>query len=202
MIKKHFLKKLIIFIILLVLLTNNAYFAEERVLTVTGDSYAQHFYEDEKKNGVRLDVFALEGRTIEANLSIILNSLNRDSRYVLLAISVNDAINKTPIDKFKRELREIFNRAMNMHKVVFVHSYVEYNFDGDVPNLVFPNEYDEALKEIAGEFMNVFYLDMSQFLTPDFFGADTIHANKLFNDAVFSYIYLGLMPYLESQNIK
>lgn len=199
--KKQFFKKLI-FLSFVLLLINNVCLAEERVLIVTGDSYAQHFYEDEKNNGVRLDVYALEGRTVEANLSIIMDSLNDKSRYALLAISVNDAINKTPIDKFKRELRQIFDRAMNMHKVVFVHSYVEFNFDGNAPNLVFPNAYDEALKEVSSEYMNVFYLDMSRFLAPDFFGEDTIHANRLFNDALFSYIYLGLMPYLESQTIK
>lgn len=200
--KKQFYKKIIFLLIALIVLISNVCFADEKVLIVTGDSYAQHFYNDEKNNGVRLDVYALEGRTVEANLSIILDSLNDKSRYALLAISVNDAINKTPIDKFKRELRQIFERAMNMHKVVFVHSYVEFNFDGDTPNLVFPNAYDEALKEVSSEYMNVFYLDMSRFLTPDFFGADTIHANRLFNDALFSYIYLGLMPYLESQAIK
>lgn len=200
MIKNKFFKKLIVLIIALLLITKSVCIAEEKVLTVTGDSYAQHFYEDEKNNGVRLDVFALEGRTIELNYSLIMEALNRDCRYVLFAISVNDAINKTPIDKFKRELNQIFERAMNMHKVIFVHSYVEFNFDGNAPNLVYPNPYDEVLKEVANEYMNVFYLDMCPFLSPEYFGEDTIHANKKFNDALFSCIYLGLMPYLELQN--
>lgn len=198
MIKNQFLKKLIFLLIALLLLINNMCFAEERVLTVTGDSYAQHFYQDEKNNGVRLDVFAQEGKTIEDNFQIIINSLNQWSRYVLFSISINDAIKKTPIDKFKREIRQIFDRAMNMHKVVFVHTYIEFDFDNDTPNIVFPNIYDDALKEVASEFLNVFYLDMSTFIASDFFGDDTIHPNRKFNDALFSYIYIGLMPYLES----
>ena len=158
-------------------------------LLVAGDSYAQHFYNDEKNKDLRLFPFFQEGQTIEENWELLFDAFTTFKKWIFLSISVNDRHRNTHPNEFASQLRNLFAVAKMTGKKVFVHSYMYYDL-GSVINYAYStNEYDSAIRTVIKEFPDtVYFIDMSDCVGSDYILPDGIHYNKKFNDIVYDRI--------------
>jgi len=196
--------KKIIFLILILMISFNSY-AESRVivnnsnsdyfssvgpgyaseLVVAGDSYATHFYEDEKNRGIKLYGYFNEGFTLEMNRDTLRKAFNSLHKIIFLSISVNDRHKSTHPSEFENELRELFDIAVRTNKIVLVHSYMYYDL---ASSPIFPystSEYDSMIRNLIMEYNNVYYIDMSDCIGEEYMLPDGIHYNKKFNDIMY-----------------
>lgn len=165
-------------------------FASE--IAVAGDSYAQHFYEDEKNRDIKLNGFFNEGFTLEMNYNTLRNAFNSIYKIVFLSISVNDRHKSTHPSEFESELRELFDIAKRTGKIVLVHSYMYYDL-AFVPNFPYsPFEYDSMIRNLIMEYDNVYYIDMSDCTGEEYMLPDGIHYNKKFNDIMYDRVVFML----------
>ena len=161
-------------------------FASE--LVVAGDSYAQHFYEDEKYREMKLYGYFNEGFTLEMNKSTLQDAFNSFHKLIFLSISVNDRHKSTHPSEFEQELRELFDIAKRTNKIVMVHSYMYYDL-ASLANFPYsPFEYDSMVRNLIMEYDNVYYLDMSDCTGKEYMLPDGIHYNKKFNDIMYDRI--------------
>ena len=196
--------KKIIFLILILMISFNSY-AESSVivnnsnsdyfssvgpgyaseLVVAGDSYATHFYEDEKNRGIKLYGYFNEGFTLEMNRDTLRKAFNSLHKIIFLSISVNDRHKSTHPSEFENELRELFDIAVRTNKIVLVHSYMYYDL---ASSPIFPystSEYDSMIRNLIMEYNNVYYIDMSDCIGEEYMLPDGIHYNKKFNDIMY-----------------
>ena len=196
--------KKIIFLILILMISFNSY-AESSVivnnsnsdyfssvgpgyaseLVVAGDSYATHFYEDEKNRGIKLYGYFNEGFTLEMNRETLRQAFNSLHKIIFLSISVNDRHKSTHPSEFENELRELFDIAVRTNKIVLVHSYMYYDL---ASSPIFPystSEYDSMIRNLIMEYNNVYYIDMSDCVGEEYMLPDGIHYNKKFNDIMY-----------------
>lgn len=161
-------------------------FASE--IAVAGDSYAQHFYEDEKNRDIKLNGYFNEGFTLEMNYNTLRNAFSSIYKIVFLSISVNDRHKSTHPSEFERELRELFDIAKKTGKIVLVHSYMYYDL-AFIPNFPYsPFEYDSMIRNLIMEYDNVYYIDMSDCTGKEYMLPDGIHYNKKFNDIMYDRV--------------
>jgi len=163
-------------------------FASEMV--VAGDSYAKHFYNDEKNREMKLYGFFNEGYTLDMNRETLRSAFNSLHKIIFLSISVNDRHKSTHPSEFERELRELFDIAVKTNKIVLIHSYMYYDL-ASAP--VFPfstHEYDSMVRNLIIEYKNVYYIDMSDCTGEKYMLPDGVHYNKKFNDEMYDRINL------------
>lgn len=168
-------------------------------MAVAGDSYAQHFYNDEKNKDIKLYGYFNEGYTLEMNKMTLKNAFYSDHKVVFLSISVNDRHRSTHPSEFENELRELFDIAVRTKKIVIVHSYMYYDL-ASMP--VYPYstfEYDSMIRKLILEYDNVYYIDMSDCTGVEYMLSDGIHYNKKFNDEM--YKRLSIMIEMIRNNI-
>ena len=154
-------------------------------LVVAGDSYATHFYEDEKNRGIKLYGYFNEGFTLEMNRETLRRAFNSLHKIIFLSISVNDRHKSTHPSEFENELRELFDIAVRTNKIVLVHSYMYYDL---ASSPIFPystSEYDSMIRNLIMEYNNVYYIDMSDCIGEEYMLPDGIHYNKKFNDIMY-----------------
>lgn len=154
-------------------------------LVVAGDSYATHFYEDEKNRGIKLYGYFNEGFTLEMNRDTLRKAFNSLHKIIFLSISVNDRHKSTHPSEFENELRELFDIAVRTNKIVLVHSYMYYDL---ASSPIFPystSEYDSMIRNLIMEYNNVYYIDMSDCIGEEYMLPDGIHYNKKFNDIMY-----------------
>ena len=163
-------------------------FASEMV--VAGDSYAQHFYKDEKNREIKLYGYFNAGYTLEMNKETLRSAFNSLHKIIFLSISVNDRHKSTHPSVFEQELRELFDIAVRTNKIVLIHSYMYYDL-ASTPNFPFSTyEYDSMVRSLIMEYKNVYYIDMSDCTGKDYMLPDGIHYNKKFNDEMYDRINL------------
>ena len=172
-------------------------FASE--LVVTGDSYAERFYVDEKDRGIKMYPFFHEGRTLEENWPLLVEAFKSLNRFVFVSISVNDRHRKTHPSDFEREFRELLDIARSTEKKVFLHSYMYYDL-ASIP--IFPYttfEYDAVMRKLTIEYQDVVYfIDMSDCVSEEYKNADGIHYNKKFNDTLYDRLNF-MIDYIRKQ---
>lgn len=157
-------------------------------IAVAGDSYAQHFYEDEKNRGLKLYGYFNEGFTIEMNYDTLKTAFNSMQKIVFLSTSVNDRHKSTHPTQFEKELRELFDIARRTGKIVLVHSYMYYDL-AFAPNFPYSTfEYDSMIRNLIMEYDNVYYIDMSDCTGYEYMLPDGIHYNKKFNDIMYDRV--------------
>ena len=163
-------------------------FASEMV--VAGDSYAKHFYQDEKNREIKLYGYFNEGFTLEMNKETLRSAFNSLHKIIFLSISVNDRHKSTHPSEFEQELRELFDIAVKTKKIVLIHSYMYYDL-ASAPIYPFStHEYDSMVRNLIMEYKNVYYIDMSDCTGKDYMLPDGIHYNKKFNDEMYNRINL------------
>ena len=169
-------------------------------IAVAGDSYAQHFYEDEKNRDIELHGYFNEGYTLEMNYDTLRKAFNSLYKIVFLSISVNDRHKSTHPSEFESELRELFDIAKRTGKIVLVHSYMYYDL-AFIPNFPYsPAEYDSMVRNLIMQYDNVYYIDMSDCTGSEYMLQDGIHYNKKFNDVMYDRVvfmidYIGKKSY-------
>ena len=156
------------------------------VIAVAGDSYAGTFVRFEKDKNFNLLEFAKDGRTIGQNKDLIDASIETIAKYVLISISVNDFERQTTLNSFEMNLRRHINHAMINHKVIFLHTYMEYAAARKRTMAI--KDYDKILKKLADEYENTLYIDMHDFEKVEFQMPDKRHYDKIFNDFLYDKI--------------
>ena len=156
------------------------------VIAVAGDSYAGTFVRLEKDKNYNLLEFAKDGRTIGQNKDLIDASIETIAKYVLISTSVNDFEKQTTLNSFEMNLRRHINHAMINHKVVFLHTYMDYA--AARKRTIAIKDYDNILKKLADEYENTLYIDMHDFEKVEFQMSDKRHYDKIFNDVLYEKI--------------
>ena len=157
-------------------------------LIVAGDSYAQGFYEDEVNRDMQLIPFFQEGFTIEENRKKLQDAFYSIHKYILFSISVNDHRKNTHPNYFEDEYRDMVDLAAKTSKIVFVHSYMLYDFNVIASQGFTPYDYDNMVRKIANDYDNIYYIDMSDCVGAEYMELDGIHYNKKFNDILYDRI--------------
>ena len=157
-------------------------------LVVAGDSYAQGFYEDEHTRDMELIPYYQEGYTIEENRARLQEAFYSVHKYILFSISVNDHRHNTHPTYFEDEYREMIALAIATQKIVFVHSYMIYDWAASPFFNFTPYNYDDTIRKIAADYDNIYYIDMSDCVGVEYIKEDGLHYNKKFNDILYDRI--------------
>ena len=161
-------------------------------IAVAGDSYAQHFYNDEKDREIKLHGYFNEGFTLEMNRETLKRAFTSIHKIIFLSIGVNDRHKSTHPSVFENELRELFDIAKTTHKLVFIHSYMYYDMAREPIYPFTPSEYDAMIRNLILEYDNVYYVDMSDCIGAEYMLPDEIHFNKKFNDIMYDRLNLTI----------
>lgn len=168
-------------------------------IVVTGDSYAVNFFLDELGINSLLECSARPGHTVEENKEIMLSASDRICRFILVSVGVNDQDKNTHPSIFKSHLRDIFDKAKKRKRIVFVHTYE------NAPNAFIKGakfqalDYDTVLRELANEYDNVIYIDMSDCSSDNYFLDDGYHVNEEFNDILYKRMMKNINEILEKE---
>lgn len=159
-------------------------------MAVAGDSYAQHFYEDEKDKDIKLFGYFNEGLTLSQNEETLKRAFNSIHKLIFLSISVNDRHGSTHPSVFENELRSLFDIAVETNKIVILHSYMYYDLASTAHYPYSTYEYDSMLRNLIMEYKNVYYVDMSDCTGSEYMLPDGIHYNKKFNDEMYNRLLI------------
>lgn len=155
-------------------------------LAVTGDSYAGLLCKFEQNRGFFMHGYAVAGQSIFENRDIMLKAFDSEYKIVVVSIGVNDHMRSTPPEFFEGLLMECLAHAIDNHKIVIFHSYVNYPL-GNLLNVLYPTEvYDNILKNLASRFEFVHYIDINDYATKEYIAEDNIHFKKEFYDALWT----------------
>lgn len=201
--KNKFVKKLmciILSLILLIALSTESFCifeysmfpardgAGEVNITIAGDSYAGYFSQYEKGKDYNFLVFANAGFNTEHNYSIMMESIDAISTIIFIAVGVNDQRDNIPPSEFKHRMTMLALKAKEAGKIIFFHTYMIYDYSVYsmlAPRLYNIAEYDAALRSVANNYSNVYYVDMSEFNQRNFWQSDGLHYNKVFYDELY-----------------
>lgn len=154
-------------------------------IVVAGDSYAQHFLNDESGRELKFYPFTAEGTTLKENAERLAEAFDSFNKMVLLSISVNDQVRGTHPQDFEKYLRALLDKAKLTKKIVFMHTYIHHP-QADILMGAFPTfTYDDTIRKLAAEYDNVYYIDMSDCSDAAFSTGDYIHYSKVFNDILY-----------------
>ena len=156
------------------------------VIAVAGDSYAGTFVRFEKSKNYNLLEFAKSGRTIGKNRDLIDASIETKAKFILISTGVNDFENQTTLNAFENNLRRHINHAMINHRIVFLHTYM--NYGAAKKRTIKIADYDNILRKLADEYENVLYIDMRDLEKDEFQMPDKRHYDKIFNDILYERI--------------
>ena len=156
------------------------------VIAVAGDSYAGTFVRFEKDKDYNLLEFAKDGRTIGLNKDLIDAAIETIAKYILISTSVNDFEKQTTLNSFEMNMRRHINHALINHKIVFLHTYMDYA--AARKRTIKIEDYDKILKKLADEYENTLYVDMHDFAKVEFQMPDKRHYDQIFNDILYSKI--------------
>lgn len=156
------------------------------VIAVAGDSYAGTFVRFEKDKGYNLLEFAKDGRTIGLNKDLIDAAIETIAKYILISTSVNDFEKQTTLNSFEMNMRRHINHALINHKIVFLHTYMDYA--AARKRTIKIEDYDKILKKLADEYENTLYVDMHDFAKVEFQMPDKRHYDQIFNDILYNKI--------------
>ena len=141
------------------------------------------FEKDKKYN---LLEFAKAGKTIGQNAYLIDAAIETIAKYILIATSVNDFEKQTTLNAFETNMRKYLNHALKNHRVVFLHTYM--NYAAAKKRTIKIEDYDAILKKLAEEYDNTLYVDMHDLEKEEFQMPDKRHYDKAFNDLLYERI--------------
>lgn len=159
---------------------------KNKKIAVVGDSYAGTFVRLEKDKSYEMEEFAKSGQTIIQNSDIINAGILSDAKYVLISTSVNDYEKQTTLADFEDKLREFINNACIRHKIVFMHTYMEYG--AAKANNIVIKSYDEIIRKLVEEYPITIYIDAMMFQDVFYQMADKTHYGVEFNDYLYNTI--------------
>lgn len=182
-------KKLFIFIAIFAITISNLTFAatidDDNKIGLVGDSFAGYYGIFEGSDPIAYYVFDVPTIKDKLNIELFLRAiLDPKVKYVLLCTGVNDfAYCVNPID-FESDLMAYAIECKKYNKYLFLHTYmmtpkVEKNDIG-----LGADAYDNALKNVARDYSNVFYIDMHEFENVIYLQDDSIHYKKEFYDSL------------------
>ena len=165
-------------------------------ISVTGDSYAGVFCEYEKDNGeFTLTEFARPNTSTKLNMDLIVDSFNTTAKSILLSIGVNDYRKELDPYEFYDLLRAIANVGLIRRKNIYVHTFMKYPKSVGEEKKYNLIDYDNVLKNIAYEYPNVYYIDMTEYSGTNYAMPDGLHYGKDFNDILFTKLAHQILAY-------
>lgn len=160
--------------------------SDRYAMAVTGDSYAGTFVRYESGKYYYMTEFAKDGQTVLQNEVLINQAVDALYKYVLLSIGVNDYEQQSDTFIFEDTLRKFLNHACLNHKIVFLHSYMNYGAANSLNVRI--NRYDNILRELSYEYPNTIYIDMKAYEILKYQMPDQRHYGQEFNDKLYQEI--------------
>ena len=176
--------------VVLVFVNANAYAEtsrenKNRIAAVVGDSYAGKMLEVDKDYKFKYFIFPLPSITEELNVNVFNECLyDDDVKYILYTTSVNDQGRMVNPEIFKKFIHIYAERARQNDKYLFFHTYMNVPHEFIKIAKYKSTDYDNALREIADAYQNVYYIDMNNFNDDRFVLKDKTHFNSLFHETL------------------
>lgn len=159
--------------------------ADPNIIAVAGDKSANLFYEYEKDKEYNIVEYSSDVK-LKDNIQFINEAMSSNAKYVLLSIGIKDYEEQSDLIDFGEALRIIANKGCETHKVIFFHTYMNYNPSATLKNRI--GYYDLILREVADEYDNICYLDMHKYENNNYLKSDAKHYNNVFYDIMYGII--------------
>lgn len=167
--------------------------AKDNQIAVVGDKSAHLFYTYEKDKSFDLLEFSNDAN-LRDNLPLINEAMSSTAKYVLLSIGLKDYEEQSNPMEFGESLRLIANKSCETNKIVFFHTYMNYNSTNVLKNSI--GYYDRILKEVASEYNNICYLDMHEYEG----NKVLIDDNKDYNNVFYDILYNIMNTFISGQS--
>ena len=173
--------------------------SNEKEIAVAGDKSASLFFEYEKDKDFKLMDFSNADCDIIGNEEKNKEALNSSAKYVLLSMGVKDYENQVDLAEFEERLRILANVSCETHKIVLLHTYMDYNTNVKLKNTTL--NYDYILRKVADEYYNLCYLDMREYQNNKYLMEDDKEYNSVFYDILYRMIS-NFVEYSENTGLK
>lgn len=168
-------------------------------IAVVGDRSAYLFCEYESDKDYKVLDFSNSDYNIVGNVEKIMEALKTSAKYVLLSIGVKDYEDQVDLEKFEETLRVIANASCETHKIVLLHTYMDYRTAEKRKNTVL--NYDYILRKVADEYYNLCYLDLREYQNNKYLMENGQEYNNAFYDVLYRVVDT-LINYSESAGLK
>lgn len=173
--------------------------SDENEIAVAGDRFASLFctYESDKKYKI-LD-YSNKDYDIIGNEEKIKEALNSTAKYVLLSIGQKDYEDQVDLEEFEEKLRVLANVSCETHKMVLLHTYMDYKSDVKRKNTIL--NYDYILRKVADEYYNLAYLDLREYQNNKYLMDNGKEYNNIFYDVLYRMVNT-FIDYNEESGLK
>ena len=152
---------------------------------VVGDSYAGRMLDVDTSGEFKYFIFPLPGIDQAENVNIFTECINDKSiRYILYTTGVNDQARMLAPEVYKNILYNFAELAKSKNKYLFFHTYMNVPHEHIKYTIYKNTDYDNVLREIASDFKNVYYIDMSNMNDYRYVLSDKSHFNNLYHESL------------------
>ena len=165
--------------------------SDGKEIAVAGDKSAYLFYKYEKDKDFEILDFSNSDFDIIGNEEKIKEALHSNAKYILLSIGVKDYEDQVNLAEFEERLRNIANVSCETHKIVLLHTYMDYITDVKYKNSVL--SYDYILRKIADEYYNFCYLDMREYQN----NKNLMEGGREYNSNFYDILYNNVKTFID-----
>ena len=173
--------------------------SDENEIAVAGDRSANLFCKYESDKEYKILDYSNSDYDIIGNEEKIKEALNSTAKYVLLSIGQKDYEDQVGLAEFEERLRKLANISCETHKIVLLHTYMDYKNNIKRKNTVL--NYDYILRKVADEYYNLCYLDLKEYQNNKYLMDDGKEYNSTFYDVLYRVIN-DFIDYSEKSGLK
>lgn len=161
---------------------------EKKKLMMVGDSYMGYFVQY-YPNIFDMVAFPVGGLNKGDNKKLLLDAIANDSYDIIIfSTGVNDFLKDTDINEFESILREAADAAVKYNNFLILHTYMHFPHEKQHQGVATVDDYDKVLRKLADEYVNLLYIDMSEYNKRKYYYGDGLHYNKKFYDILYAQI--------------
>ena len=154
----------------------------KRKIAVVGDNYAKNFEKVIGYNNFTYYIYNNKNNIYDTeNVTKTFMALEKDDyNYVIFSLGSFETLKNYDANAFYTYMKNYIKIAERENKYVFLHTYMSFEGSNSENNKCTSLELDKMLKNLADEFANVFYIDMSNMNNGGYMLADGKNYNELF----------------------
>ena len=103
-----------------------------------------------------------------------------------MSIGQKDYEDQVDLAEFEEKLRVLANVSCETHKMLLLHTYMDYKSDVKRKNTIL--NYDYILRKVADEYYNLAYLDMREYQNNKYLMDNGKEYNNIFYDVLYRMV--------------